>query len=93
MTVRVDPLADGSWRVRIQDRGATSQHVVTVPPGYAEELGYDRVSDADLVRASFAFLLDREPASSILPRFPLDVIGRYFPDYAASIGPYLRTPW
>lgn len=91
MNLRVDPLADGSWHVRIQDRGTTSQHVVTVPPGYAGKLGYGRVSDADLVRASFAFLLDREPASSILPRFALDVIARYFPDYTISIGPYLRA--
>lgn len=34
-----------------------------------------------VVRASFEFLLEREPASSILPEFSLDVIGRYFPEY------------
>jgi len=35
----------------------------------------------DLVRRSFEFLLEREPAESILRRFDLAVIQRYFPDY------------
>jgi len=53
----------------------TGQHRVSVPARYG---------DGDLervVRASFEFLLEREPASSILPEFSLDVIGRYFPEY------------
>ena len=43
-----------------------------------------RFGDEDLervVRVSFEFLLEREPAASILPEFSLDVIGRYFPEY------------
>lgn len=35
----------------------------------------------DLVRRSFEFLLDREPAGSILRRFNLSVIETYFPEY------------
>ncbi len=53
----------------------SSRHRVTVP---------ERFGDDDLervVRESFAFLLEREPASSILREFSLDVIGRYFPEY------------
>ncbi len=34
---------------------------------------------------SFEFLLEREPATSILRRFSLDVIGDYFPDYEAEM--------
>ena len=34
-----------------------------------------------LVRASFEFLLEREPASSILAEFELSDIARYFPEY------------
>lgn len=37
------------------------------------------------------FLLDREPATSILPRFSLDVIGRYFPEYPAELATYLDS--
>ena len=38
--------------------------------------------DEGLVRASFVFLLEREPPSSILKTFDLSVISRYFPEYA-----------
>jgi hypothetical protein len=33
------------------------------------------------VRASFEYLLAREPAGSILPRFDLGIIERYFPEW------------
>jgi hypothetical protein len=39
----------------------------------------------NLVRRSVEFLLEREPRTSILARFDLPVIGRYFPDYEATI--------
>ena len=43
---------------------------------------YAAVCDLErVVRVSFAFLLDREPASSIMREFSLDVIQRYFPEY------------
>ena len=42
-------------------------------------------SPEDLIRRSFEFLLEREPKESILSRFHLSVIGRYFPDYEREI--------
>jgi hypothetical protein len=39
----------------------------------------------DLVARSFAFLLEREPPSSILRTFDLSVISRYFPEYDQEI--------
>ena len=42
-------------------------------------------SPDDLVRRSFDFLLAREPPSSILRSFDLMEIGRYFPEYEATI--------
>jgi hypothetical protein len=44
-----------------------------------------------VVQASFAFLLEREPADSILRRFELPVIGRYFPGYEAELRRRLAT--
>jgi hypothetical protein len=38
-----------------------------------------------LVRASFEYLLAREPAGSILPSFELSTIGHYFPTYPAAL--------
>ena len=52
---------------------------VTAPASLAAELGAPDA--ATLVRASFEFLLEREPAASILPRFDLTVIAQYFPEW------------
>lgn len=62
--------------------------MVDVPAGMAAELGWgeeDDASEAELVRESFVFLLEREPATSILRDFSLEVIGRYFPEYPSAI--------
>ena len=56
-------------------------HQVTVPERLGEGL---ELRDDDLeqvVRESFRFLLEREPATSILARFSLSDISRYFPEY------------
>ena len=57
----------------------------SVPPDLPESLGWAEGRDSELVRDSFAFLLEREPATSILSRFSLDVIGTYFPEYAQDM--------
>ncbi len=49
--------------------------------------GGGEVGVEDLVRRSFDFLLEREPPSSILGRFDLSVIERYFPDYDQQLKP------
>jgi len=64
---------------------AGTSHTVSVPAGFPGSLGCGHVAPEELVRASFEFLLEREPASSILRKFSLDIISRYFPDYPAEI--------
>ena len=73
---------DGTFHV--QTPAATS-HEVSVPAGFPAALGCGHVSPEELVRASFEFLLEREPATSILRQFSLDVISHYFPSYQAEI--------
>jgi hypothetical protein len=77
--------AGGRFRVEVQGARGTTSHTVEVPDGLAEELGWTSTAEADLVHDSFAFLLEREPPSSILRHFSLDVIGRYFPEYRTEI--------
>jgi hypothetical protein len=83
--VTVTPSADGSFDVEVRSGTGTTRHTVTVPARLASELGAPAVDSAELVRASFAFLLEREPPSSILGSFSLDVIERYFPEYRAEM--------
>lgn len=66
------------------DPGAT-RHVVTVSQAELAELAPGHYDPEELVRASFDFLLEREPREAILRRFELPVIERYFPGYADHI--------
>lgn len=83
--VSVSPQGAGSFWVEVRCPGLITSHTVTVPEGMLDELGCAGVAEAELVRQSFAFLLEREPPTSILRRFSLDVIGRYFPEYPTEI--------
>ena len=80
-TVTVSRRPDGAFDVEVGDARTMTRHVVRVPPGLAVELGGPGVADERLVEESFAFLLEREPATSILSAFGLEVIERYFPEY------------
>lgn len=81
------PSAAGwSCSVRVgEDAGATS-HEVSVSADDLARLAPGAADPAELVRASFEFLLEREPRESILRNFELPVIGRYFPEYDVEIG-------
>jgi hypothetical protein len=81
--------ADGNFAVRISDGKVGTSCLVSVPSGFGAELGLEKISEEDLVRASFRFLLDREPATSILAKFSLDLISRYFPEYRREIRKYI----
>ena len=44
-----------------------------------------------LIEAAFFFLLDREPKESILGRFDVTIIARYFPEFERELPTYLST--
>ena len=83
--VTVEPRADGAFDVEVHQGRTLTRHVVTVPSGLAAELGGAGLDDSELVLRSFTFLLEREPANSILGRFDLAIIERYFPDYRVEM--------
>lgn len=72
---------DGSFDVEVRRGSTTSRHVVTVPADLAVRAERPDADPVRMIEVSFEFLLEREPPSSILRRFDLDVIGRYFPEY------------
>jgi hypothetical protein len=82
--VTVKSIDSTTFEVRIEGE-TTTTHKVTVTAPYYEKLTGKRVSPEVLVEKSFRFLLDRESNTSILGRFDLPVIGRYFPEYERVI--------
>jgi len=81
--VTVHDARDG-WTADVTVRSATmTTHRVRI--SRAEHAKYGDGDVADLVRRSFAFLLERETNTSILREFSLSTIERYFPEYAAEM--------
>jgi len=71
--------------VTVSEGSSNTRHRVTVTNAVYQKLAGDAMPPETLVRASFAFLLEREPKESILREFDLPVIGRYFPEYEAEL--------
>jgi hypothetical protein len=72
--------------VTVTEGSTSTRHEVTVGDAEVGRLAPGAATPDDLVRRSFEFLLQREPKESILRRFELPVIGRYFPEYERTIG-------
>ncbi|HOR28418.1 MAG TPA: hypothetical protein PLS90_13480 [Candidatus Sumerlaeota bacterium] len=65
--------------------GKTTTHHVDLPRDYYLKLSGGKISEEDLIRRSFEFLLKHEPNTAIFPRFELATINRYFPDFEATM--------
>lgn len=84
-TIHIEPAGNSKYRVSIEARGKTSRYTVTATPEDVARYAPDGTTPERLIHASFEFLLEREPASSILSSFALPVIERYFPEYPRVI--------
>ena len=74
----------------IVEGNTTTTHKVTVTHSYYQKLTNNRVTPEMLVETSFKFLLERESNTSILSRFDLPIIERYFPEYEETIKTMLK---
>jgi hypothetical protein len=83
-SIHVNHRTGAIYDVMVEDDSGTTSHEVTVWPSDVERYAPDSTPE-ELLEASFAFLLEREPKESILPRFELPVIERYFPDFPRAI--------
>lgn len=77
-TGHADPLA---FEVAVREAGSESRHHVTLSRADYERLTSGRCPPERCIEAALRFLLDREPKESILSRFDVSVIRRYFPKF------------
>ena len=82
--ITVESSGGGVYRVVVTQGRSETTHDVTVTPEDVARYAPGSTTER-LLEASFEFLLEREPASSILSRFALPVIERYFPEYPRVI--------
>jgi hypothetical protein len=69
----------------VSDGNTETSHTVTLRRADYERISGKKVEPAELVKMAFQFLLENEPKESILSRFDLPVIGRYFPNFEAEM--------
>jgi hypothetical protein len=82
--IKVSMLNGNTFLVEVAGHTNT-KHEVIVRTEYAASLLKPNESIASLLERSFAFLLEREPNTSILRQFDLSIISRYFPEYEHKI--------
>ena len=82
--ITVNTIDSTSFEVIVEGQ-TTTTHRVTLTHLYHQKLTNNRVTPEKLVEKSFEFLLERESNTSILSRFDLPIIERYFPEYEETI--------
>ena len=83
--IEVERTGELEYRVRIFEKGSESAHHVSMKQDDYIRLTDGKIEPEELLKLSFEFLLERESKESILPRFDLSVISRYFPEYEREI--------
>ena len=79
--IEVQKKDDRIYTVIVQEGASRSQHTITLEETYYRKLTGGKITPEQLIHRSFEFLLARESKESILSRFELPVIQRYFPEY------------
>jgi hypothetical protein len=81
-----DPL---DFEVVIREGRGETRHHVTMSRQMSDRLTAGKHTPERCLEAAFRFLLDREPKESILARFDVMVISRYFPEFERELPRYL----
>ncbi len=82
--IDVSAIGGDEYLVEVREGGSSTRHTVTLDRAALERFG-GGVPAERLLEESFRFLLEREPKESILRRFEISVIGRYFPEFESEI--------
>jgi hypothetical protein len=86
LTAERDPFI---FDVVVSEGKAETRHHVTMSREMCERLTAGKHTPERCLEAAFLFLLDREPKESILRRFDVTEISRYFPEFEREMPRYL----
>jgi hypothetical protein len=90
--IEVKRISEGGafdFEVVVRDGEGETRHHVTMSQEMYERLTAGKHTPERCLEAAFRFLLDREPKESILGRFDLTAISRYFPEFEREMPRYL----
>ena len=83
--IKVEKQDENTFRVTVEESGSSSTHTVTLDDKYHKKLTGGVISKEDLIKKSFEFLLERESKESIMSKFDLTIINKFFPEYESFI--------
>ena len=83
-SIKITEIEKDNFLVEVSDKMKTSHNVLITDKTY-KKLTNGAISKFELVERSFQFLLDREPNTSILTNFEIQIISHYFSDYANCV--------
>jgi hypothetical protein len=82
---KVISMAPGEYGVEVEEGNEITGHKVRLNQSFLDDLLLSGVDEELIVRETFDFLLEREPATSILPEFSLEDVSRYFPEFPEEL--------
>jgi hypothetical protein len=78
--INIKELSPITFNVTIYSNTETN-HQVTISDNFITEYQIKNLTKKEIIKKSFLFLLEREPNTSILRKFDIEVIANYFPEY------------
>jgi hypothetical protein len=90
--IEIRQVAEGdpiTFDVVVREGEDQTSHRVTISRAMLTQLAADRYTPERCLDAVFRFLLDREPKESILRRFDVAVVPRYFSEFERELPLYL----
>jgi hypothetical protein len=79
--IRVVAMEPEHFGVQVEEGDTTTAHRVELPGQLLDDLAIFDVEPATVVEESIGFLLEREPATSILDEFSIEDIPTHFPEF------------
>ena len=89
MELLITELSKDKFEITVKADQLT-KHVVTVTDQMLLNLTNNKISKEELLNFSFNFLLEREANTSILSKFDIIVISKYFPEYLSKVENYCK---
>jgi hypothetical protein len=92
--IEVSRIGEGDppkFHVVLRDGSGETRHDVTMSAETCILLTAGAHEPERCIEAAFRFLLDREPKESILSKFDVMQIARYFPEFTRELPRYLST--
>ena len=84
MEVLINNLSKDKFEILVNNKQKTI-HQVYLSDEIHLDFTNNKISKEELIKFSFEFLLEREPNTSILSSFELNIISKYFPEYLLSV--------